>query len=63
MLKNFGLFTVIIGDLVGCVGAGVGIGYFAMKKWNAPWWVLLLSSVTGLTVAMYRMYLASEKLN
>ncbi len=60
-LKKLGLFAVIIGDLVGCTGAGVGLGYLAMTKWNAPWWVLLLSTSAGLSVAFYQLYKVSQK--
>ncbi len=55
-VKNLGLFGAILGDLIGFTGAGVGIGYWAWKKWGAPWWVPLLSSMAGLTVAMWRLY-------
>ena len=59
--RNLGMFSVIISDLVGYTGIGVGIGYLAWKKWNAPWWVLLLSSLTGLALAMVRVYQVSQK--
>ena len=60
-VRNLGMFSVIISDLVGYTGIGVGIGYLAWKKWNAPWWVLLLSSLTGLALAMVRVYQVSQK--
>jgi tetrahydromethanopterin S-methyltransferase subunit D len=60
-LKKLGLFAVIIGDLVGFTGAGVALGYFAMTKWEAPWWVLLLSTSAGLCLAFYQLYKISQK--
>jgi len=55
------MFSVIVTDLVGYTGAGIAVGYFAWKKWGAPWWVLLLCSVAGLVLAMYRVYQVSQK--
>lgn len=60
-VKGLGLLTVIVGDLIGFTGLGVGIGYWAWKKWSAPWWVLLLTTLSGLTLAMWRMYRMSQK--
>ena len=60
-LKNLGLFAVIIGELVGCTGAGIALGYFAWTKLGAPWWVLLLSTTAGLSLAFYQLYKISEK--
>jgi hypothetical protein len=58
---KLGLLTSITADLLGFTGAGVGLGYWAWAKWGAPWWVLLVSSMAGLGVAMYRLYLLSRK--
>lgn len=60
-LKKLGLFAVIIGDLVGCTGAGIALGYFAWIKLQAPWWVLLLSTSAGLCLAFYQLYKISQK--
>lgn len=60
-LRQIGLLTVIISELIGYTGAGIGIGYLAWSKWSAPWWVLLLSSLLGLGLAFYRMYLVSQR--
>jgi hypothetical protein len=54
--RSLGYFSVIIADLAGFTGLGVGLGYFAWKKWNAPWWVLLLTSTAGLSLAFYQLY-------
>ena len=59
-VKNLGLFSAIVGDMIGCTGAGVGLGYFAMKKWNAPWWVLFITTTAGLVLAMVRLYRISQ---
>jgi F0F1-type ATP synthase assembly protein I len=60
-LKKLGLFTIIVSDLMGYTGAGIGIGYLAWTKWGAPWWVLLMTSLAGLGLAFYRLYKISEK--
>lgn len=60
-LKKLGLLTIIVGDLMGFTGAGIGIGYLAWTKWGAPWWVLLVTSLAGLSIAFYRLYQISQK--
>ena len=57
--KSLGLFSFIIADLLVCSGLGVGAGYWAWKHWGAPFWVIILTSMVGLGVAFYRLYLAS----
>jgi len=60
-LKKLGLFAIVMGELVGCTGAGIALGYFAWAKLGAPWWVLLLSTTAGLSLAFYQLYKISEK--
>jgi hypothetical protein len=60
-LKKLGLFAVIVGDLLGCTGAGIALGYFAWTKLHAPWWVLLVSTSAGLCLAFYQLYKISQK--
>ncbi|MEK6579585.1 MAG: hypothetical protein AABZ55_10200 [Bdellovibrionota bacterium] len=60
-MKSLGLFSIIIGDLIGFTGAGIGVGYLAMKKLEMPGWVLLFTSITGLGVAMFRLYRFSKR--
>jgi F0F1-type ATP synthase assembly protein I len=55
-LKSLGYFSIIIGDIAACTGIGVGLGYLAMSRWGAPWWVLMFSSMAGLVLAFYRLY-------
>jgi hypothetical protein len=59
--KKLGLFTVIVSELVGFSGAGIGIGYLAWTKLEAPVWVMILSSSAGLGIAFYRVYQISKK--
>ena len=54
--KKFGLASVMMVDILGYYGAGVGIGYLAWNKLGWPWWVILLTSTAGLVLAMYRLY-------
>ncbi|MGK5088777.1 hypothetical protein WDW86_14565 [Bdellovibrionota bacterium FG-2] len=61
LVRQLGYFSVIIADLVGYTGAGVGLGYFCWHQWHAPWWVLLFFSTAGLGLAMYKLYLLSKK--
>ncbi|OFZ79903.1 MAG: hypothetical protein A2583_06465 [Bdellovibrionales bacterium RIFOXYD1_FULL_53_11] len=55
-VKKFGLASVMMVDILGYSGAGVGIGYLAWNKLGWPWWVILLTSTAGLVLAMYRLY-------
>lgn len=55
-LRSLGYFSIIIGDIAACTGIGIGIGYLAMHRWGAPWWVLMISSMAGLVLAFYRLY-------
>lgn len=59
--RTLGLFSVIVADLVGYTGAGVGLGYLVTTKWGFPWWTMLVTSITGLVLGMYRVYQLSKK--
>lgn len=54
--RNLGLFGVVVSDLIGYTGAGVLAGWLAYRKWNAPWWILLMTSLLGLGLAFWRIY-------
>jgi len=60
-LRGIGLLSIIVGDLVGFTGAGLGLGYLAWTKLHAPWWVLLLGGLTGLTLSMLRLYQLTKR--
>ncbi len=59
-LKSLGLFFVVLTDLVGYTGVGVAIGYYLWAKQGAPWWVLLLTSMLGLGLAFYQVYIVTK---
>lgn len=60
-IRSLGLLSVMVVDLVGYTGGGVAIGYLAWTRLHAPWWVLLLTSLSGLWLAMYQLYRLSKK--
>lgn len=60
-IKRWGLFSVVLGDLVGFTGAGFGLGYLAWTYWSAPSWVLLVTSIVGLILAFFRLYQHSQR--
>jgi hypothetical protein len=60
-MRSLGYFSAIMGDLAGFTGAGVALGYFAWKKWNAPWWVILVTTMAGLSISMYRLYKMTQR--
>jgi hypothetical protein len=51
---------VIVGDLLGYTGVGIGLGWWLWKKMGFPWWVLLLTTMAGLILAMRKLYLMSK---
>jgi F0F1-type ATP synthase assembly protein I len=55
-MRSLGYFSVVLGDLIGFTGAGVGLGFLAWKKLGAPQWVILPTSLVGLTLAFYQLY-------
>lgn len=61
LIRNIGLLSVIVTDLLGYTGAGLGLGYLAWKKWGVPWWIVPLTTMLGLSLAMYRLYQISQK--
>lgn len=60
-LKGIGLLAVVVSDLLGYSGAGIGLGYLAWAKLGAPWWVLLVFSLAGLILAFYKLYQISQR--
>jgi F0F1-type ATP synthase assembly protein I len=59
-IKSLALFSYILADLIVCSGLGIGSGYWAWKHWGAPFWVIILTSMIGLSFAFYRLYRASQ---
>jgi hypothetical protein len=55
-MRSLGYFGAIVGDIAGCSGIGIAIGYLAWKKLGLPWWVIMLTSMGGLAFAFYRIY-------
>jgi F0F1-type ATP synthase assembly protein I len=60
-LKKLRLLAIVSSYLIGYSCGGVGAGWFFYAKYGAPWWVLLLFSLTGLCLAFYRIYQVSQK--
>jgi hypothetical protein len=60
ILKDLGLFGMIVADLLGYTGAGIALGWWLWKKVGFPWWVLLLTTGAGLVLAMRKLYLTAK---
>jgi len=60
-VRLLGLFSVILVDLIGYPGAGFAMGYLLWKKVGFPWWFMVITGMTGLSLAMYRLYRMSNK--
>lgn len=62
-VRQFGLFGVIVADFVGLTVAGFGVGYLAWTKLGAPWWLMIITGLLGVGLAVYRLILLSKRLN
>ncbi len=60
-IRALGIFSVLVSDLLAYTGAGIGLGYVAWHYLGWPWWVLLVTSLAGLSLAFYRLYQISQK--
>ena len=60
ILRDFALFGLIVGDLLGYTGAGIGLGWWLWKKLGVPWWIFLVTTGAGLYLAMTRIYKRSR---
>jgi hypothetical protein len=60
-LRSLGYFSIIVGDLVGFSGAGVGLGYWLWKEHQMPWWIVLICSIAGLSISMYRLFRLTQR--
>ncbi len=61
-VRDLGLFGVILVDVFGYSCGGLAVGYLAWKKLGFPWWVMILTAVTGLGLAMFRVVQTTRKL-
>lgn len=61
LAKSLGIGMAVLTDLVAFTGIGIAAGYYVWSRWGAPWWVLLLLSLGGLSLSFYRLYLLSKK--
>lgn len=60
-VRQLGLVSAIVVDILGYTGAGIGLGYLAWTRLAAPWWILLVTSSAGLTLGMYQLYRLSRR--
>lgn len=60
-IGKFGLLTIILADLIGYPGIGLGLAYFAHSKWGAPLWLLMPTTLIGLVLAFYQIYRISKR--
>ena len=59
--KNLGLFSIIIGEIIGYTGAGVGIGYAAHHFAGGPVWLMAPGGVIGLALAFWQINRISRR--
>ena len=54
ILRQFGMFGVVLGQFLGSSGVGVGLGWYLWKKQGFPWWTILVTAGLGLVAASYQ---------
>lgn len=60
-LRSLGLFSIIVSELLGFTGAGIGLGYLAWKKLGAPVWTVMILGMVGLGISMFRLNRMSQR--
>jgi len=60
-VRQFGLFGVVVADLVFYPSAGFGLGYWAHLKWNWPLLLAVFLGLIGFGLAMVRIYQLFKK--
>lgn len=63
MLRQLGIFGIVLSSFLGSSGAGVAIGWYLWKKAGFPWWVILITSGLGLYSACVQVIQYQKKLN
>lgn len=61
ILRDFGLFAIVAGEILGFTGAGIGLGYLGWTRLGLPWWVLIVTSLAGLALAMWQIARAAAR--
>jgi len=62
MIRQFGIFIVVVSSFLGSSGAGVGLGWVLWKKAGFPWWIILITSALGLYAACIQVIQYQKKL-
>ena len=62
ILRDFGFFFVAAATIGVSSGLGVGLGYWGYLHWGFPWWALLLSSLAGLALGTWKVYIDAQNL-
>lgn len=56
ILRDFAIFGLAATEILVFTGAGIGLGYLAWTRWGFPWWIILVTSLSGLTLAMIQLW-------
>jgi F0F1-type ATP synthase assembly protein I len=48
LLRQFGMFGLVLSSFVGMSALGVGLGWYLWKEEGFPWWTILITSGVGL---------------
>jgi F0F1-type ATP synthase assembly protein I len=56
ILRQFGMFGLVLSSFAVSSGVGVGLGWYLWKKQGFPWWTILLTAFLGLFAASYQVF-------
>lgn len=60
-LRKFGLFGLVVVNLVVYTAVGIGLGYLVYSKLHFPAWLMMITGMGGLVLAMMQIYRLFQK--
>jgi F0F1-type ATP synthase assembly protein I len=56
LLKKAGIFSLVSGELLACIGGGYWLGKELDKRWNTGPWLMSTLAMLGLVYSVWRIY-------
>ena len=60
-VRTLGLFTIIIGELIGYTGSGILVGYGFVRFAGAPRWTIAVTGALALVLAFHQIYRMAKR--
>jgi F0F1-type ATP synthase assembly protein I len=61
IFKDLAMLSVVTTEVVVLTGLGLGLGWWLTEKHGFPSWTLAVTTVLGLAVAVYRIYVRGRQ--